>query len=56
MNLTKDLKSNNGQSAIEYAIIFAIVVSALVASGFLTQVGTIFSNHFNAMQGRIVGG
>ena len=56
MNLKKDLKSKNGQSALEYAIIFAIIVSVIVGSGFLTRVKDIFSNHFTAMEGRIVGG
>lgn len=61
MSLIKCLRIAKGQSAIEYILVTAVTICALLLStnllaGFKdASKGNIFTNHFNAVKNRITG-
>lgn len=56
MSLKKNLKIKKAQAALEYMILFTIVLAVLIASGFFTRVQASFQNHFNEAVSCITGG
>jgi len=56
MSLKNSLKSKKAQSILEYTILFAVTLVALIASGFFTKVNAGFLSHFNQAVGYIIGG
>ena len=56
MTFKNYLKSKNGQSVLEYCILFAVMLAALIASLFMTNVGAIFTGHFIDCRTIILGG
>lgn len=48
MNLKNYLESKFGQSSIEYMLLFAAMIVALIASGFIGNVRNAFQGVFNA--------
>lgn len=46
--MIKQIKYNqNAQSAIEYVLVFAVVLAALVSTKFIKNTRCGFENHFN---------
>lgn len=48
------LKSRSGQTVVEYFIIFAVILAAILSTGFLDRIKNAFDNYLNRSQTRIV--
>ena len=61
MSLKKSLRTAKGQSSIEYILLTAVTVCALLLSTSLlgsfkdASKGNAFTNHFQAVKSRIIG-
>ena len=40
------LKKNKTQTVLEYTLLFAVIIGALIASFFFTDIGTNFKDYF----------
>jgi len=41
------MKRRVSQSVLEYIVIFALVIMGLISVGFIPQIKSIFTDHFN---------
>lgn len=56
MTFKNSFKTKRAQAVLEYTILFAVVLLALVASDFLGRVRTSFSDFFITARSVILGG